>query len=58
VATKTATKTAKKAPAPVVAKIEAEYGIKMKRFDIAWEIKNDAGNKAWSDITKILAKRK
>jgi iron(III) transport system substrate-binding protein len=41
-----------------IAKIEAEYGIKMKRFDIAWEIKNDAGNKAWSDITKILAKRK
>ena len=39
------------------AKLEAEYGQKLKRFDVAWEIANDAGNKAWNEIVKILTRK-
>jgi iron(III) transport system substrate-binding protein len=39
------------------AALEAQYGQKLKRFDIAWELANDAGNKAWDEIVKILARK-
>jgi len=37
--------------------LEAQYGQKLKRFNVAWELANDAGNKAWSEIVKILARK-
>lgn len=37
--------------------LEAQYGQKLKRFDVAWEEANTAGNKAWSEIVKILARK-
>jgi iron(III) transport system substrate-binding protein len=37
--------------------LEAQYGQKMKRFDVAWEEANTAGNKAWDEIVKILARK-
>jgi len=37
--------------------LETEYGEKLKRFDVAWEIANEAGNKAWDEIVKILARK-
>ena len=42
---------------PKVEALEAQYGQKLKRFDIAWELGNDAGNKAWDEIVKILARK-
>ena len=37
--------------------IEAAYGQKMIRFEVADAVKNKTGNEAWSQITKILAQR-
>ncbi len=40
-----------------IAKIEADYKVKMTRFDVADAEKNKAGNKAWNEIRKILTRR-
>jgi iron(III) transport system substrate-binding protein len=39
------------------AALEAQYGKKLQRFDVAWEEANTAGNKAWDEIVKILARK-
>jgi ABC-type Fe3+ transport system substrate-binding protein len=40
-----------------VAKIEAHYGERLMTADATWQLGNDSGNKAWSEINKILSTR-
>jgi ABC-type Fe3+ transport system substrate-binding protein len=40
-----------------IEKVEAATGGKIKRFDVAWELGNADGNRAWSEIIKILARK-
>jgi ABC-type Fe3+ transport system substrate-binding protein len=39
-----------------VAELEAAHGIKLKHTDATWQMTNEAGNKAWTEIQKILSK--
>jgi ABC-type Fe3+ transport system substrate-binding protein len=39
-----------------VAELEAVHAITLKRTDATWQMTNEAGNKAWAEIQKILSK--
>ncbi len=39
-----------------VAEIEAVNGVTLKHTDATWQLTNEAGNKAWAEIQKILSK--
>jgi ABC-type Fe3+ transport system substrate-binding protein len=39
-----------------VAELEARNGMPLKRTDATWQLGNEAGNKAWAEIQKILSK--
>jgi hypothetical protein len=39
-----------------VAELKATYGIPLTRADATWQMTNEAGNKAWAEIQKILSK--
>jgi ABC-type Fe3+ transport system substrate-binding protein len=39
-----------------VAELEARIGMPLKRTDATWQLGNEAGNKAWTEIQKILSK--
>jgi ABC-type Fe3+ transport system substrate-binding protein len=39
-----------------LAQLEAENGVALKRTDATWQMTNEAGNKAWAEIQKILSK--
>lgn len=39
-----------------IAALEASQGATLKRTDATWQMNNEAGNKAWAEIQKILSK--
>jgi ABC-type Fe3+ transport system substrate-binding protein len=39
-----------------VAELEASNGVTLKHTDATWQMTNEAGNKAWAQIQKILSK--
>jgi len=39
-----------------VVELETTHGITLKRTDATWQASNEAGNKAWAEIQKILSK--
>jgi ABC-type Fe3+ transport system substrate-binding protein len=39
-----------------IAALEAAHGLALKRTDATWQMTNEAGNKAWAEIQKILTR--